>query len=80
MGIDYSKLLNFDTDAVIDRVLAEQRPDVETRLKNAMIKKTVESLTPAIEDALKVRLDRYNSELFEKAKNMLAILQAEKSG
>ena len=80
MGIDYSKLLNFDTDAVIDRVLAEQRPDVETRLKNAMIKKTVESLTPAIEDALKVRLDRYNSELIEKAKNMLAILQAEKSG
>ena len=76
MGIDYSKLINFDTDASLEKVLSAQRPAVESQLRNAISKRSVQGITQGLEDASRVRLGKHNSELVQKARDTLAAINA----
>lgn len=70
MGIDYSKLHDFDTWTALDEVFAGQRPGGERLLKEAMASKRAGSLDEALSNAVRIGIDRTNPELYNAAISM----------
>ena len=78
MGIDYSKLADFDTATVLDQILEEQRPGVENQLRNAIKNKNKGSLEYLINNAVTVKIDKKNPSLYKEAQSALESLRGEK--
>lgn len=76
MGIDYSKLVDFDTASYLDRVLEQQRPGVEAELRKAIQGKNRAMLEYLINSAKTLRVDSKNPMLFQEATSVLASLKA----
>ena len=70
-GIDYSNLENFDTRAVIENHLAAQRPFGEDMIRNALKNKNLQGMQEAINNAVRIGIDRTNPALFKQGKNFL---------
>ena len=74
LGIDYSKLADFDTHAKIMELFAWQRPGCETNLKRAMQSKDASEIEFYLGEARRIGLDREKPELIDKAKALLRAL------
>ena len=74
IGIDYSKLEDFNTRAAIDAHLEKQHPEWIRRLNTAIRNRDRNLLQEAIGSAEKIGLDRKNPELVNKAREVFSQL------
>lgn len=72
IGIDYSKLQNFDTWSALEEVFAGQRPGGERLLRDAISAKRAQLLDEALSNAVRIGIDRTNPNLYNTAKTMRA--------
>ncbi len=71
LGIDYSSLVNYNTAAKIDGQLSRQHPYWEARLKEAIRYNNRQALQEALNNAVRVKLDRKMPGLVEEARAKL---------
>jgi hypothetical protein len=73
-GIDYSKLENFDTVSVLEGIYKGQRPFGEDMIRNALKTNSREDLNIAVNNAIRIGLDKTNPSLFKSADSALKLL------
>ncbi len=71
VGIDYSNLMEYDTLKVLEDFLESQHPYWIDRLNKTIQNRDSQGLQEAINNAVRVGLERKNPELVEKARNGL---------
>lgn len=71
LGLDYSNLIDYDTNTVIDKFLESQHPYWIERLNKAMSKKDRPALLEAINNAVRIGLDKKNPSLVQRAKDVM---------
>jgi hypothetical protein len=67
-GIDYSKLLDFDTLASVDDIYRMQRPGTEDLIRMAMNGNSRSDLQDKIVLGLRIGVDKTNPQLIEEAR------------
>jgi hypothetical protein len=75
LGIDYSKIVDFDTRGFLEKIFESQRPGGEKWLRDAMAKKSKGDLDNALENARRIGIDRVNSALYQSALTAAKSLQ-----
>eukprot|EP01038_Epipyxis_sp_PR26KG_P007065 gene7065-9644_t len=70
-GIDYSHLLEYDTQASLDKHLTGQHPYWERVLQSSIDNRDMESLKEGIDSAIAIGLDKKNLEIVQLAKSVL---------
>ncbi len=71
IGIDYTNLVEFDTKTVLEKFLESQHPYWIDRLNKSMENRDMQGLQEAVNNAIRVGLDRKQPDLMERARIML---------
>ena len=74
LGIDYSQLVDFDTESKIMALFAKQRPSCESNLKRAMYQKSASEIEFYLGEARRIGLAKEKPDLIEKATTLLKAL------
>ena len=70
LGIDYTTLETYDTNAALDTNARKKLPQIEKSLRNAMAEKDKGVLDYALYLAREIKLERYNPTLMHEAEGM----------
>ena len=72
LGIDYSKLENYDTTQALESIFKTQRPAGINMINNAIKSENVDNLRWALENAKRIGIDRTSPEVYKKGEAALA--------
>jgi len=75
LGIDYTKLENFDARAVLNKELDKERPEVIQRLRNAIRTRSRGELDYALFESNRLNIEQIEPELVNQARELFNALK-----